>query len=35
LTELEPPRMIEWNAGNPAMWFEEAVVGPLWPDLKL
>ena len=28
------PKLIEWNAVNPAFWDYEAIFGPLWMDIE-
>jgi len=34
ITENGNPVLLEWNTKNPSMWFEEAMLGPFWPDYE-
>lgn len=34
ITENGTPALLEWNTKNPSMWFEEAVLGPFWPNYE-
>lgn len=33
INEKAEPKLIEWNANNPAIWNEEALFGPFFEDL--